>query len=165
MLKLKKVGQGNKKATWVPLKGFETRYLIADNGLILDLPRMRLVPQHTSGGNEKCSYRACYIDGKRKYVHRLICEAFHGSPKPNQVVNHIDGNTMNNVPSNLEWTTQSRNVKLAKYKGRSSKLTKSEVEQAKYLLSAGYSRVAVAQVLNTAYFNIWKLDKGRTFKK
>ena len=55
--------------------------------------------------------------GKRKtlYIHRLIAEAFVFNPNPNEfdVVNHIDGNKLNNSIDNLEWCTRAYNMKHA----------------------------------------------------
>jgi transcriptional regulator with GAF, ATPase, and Fis domain len=45
-----------------------------------------------------------------RLVHRLICEAFHGSPPtPTHQVRHLDGNRQNNLPSNMTWGTQEEN--------------------------------------------------------
>lgn len=52
-------------------------------------------------------------DGRTKvrFVHRLICTAFHGCPPTAQhLVAHWDGNKTNNVPSNLRWATQKENI-------------------------------------------------------
>lgn len=45
-----------------------------------------------------------------KLVHRLVAEAFLDKPKGAKVVNHLDGNTKNNIVSNLEWCTQLDNI-------------------------------------------------------
>jgi hypothetical protein len=52
---------------------------------------------------------------KTQYIHRLICEAFHGvSPSKEEIfVDHIDGNPSNNKASNLRWVSASRNVQLS----------------------------------------------------
>lgn len=44
-------------------------------------------------------------------VHILVCSAFHGpKPTPKHEVNHLDGNKINNHPSNLAWATKSENI-------------------------------------------------------
>lgn len=44
--------------------------------------------------------------GTRHYVHRLVCEAFHGlAPLDSPIVLHRDDDKTNNKPSNLKWGT------------------------------------------------------------
>lgn len=44
-------------------------------------------------------------------VHRVVCEAFYGSPEEKQQVNHIDGHRDNNHILNLEWCSPSENIR------------------------------------------------------
>lgn len=44
-------------------------------------------------------------------VHRLVAEAFVDNPHGHRIVCHCDGNSANNVASNLRWDTQAENVR------------------------------------------------------
>lgn len=57
------------------------------------------------------------IDGKKKsyLAHRIIYEVFIGELQENYVINHKDGNKLNNNIDNLEQITESENVIHAYY--------------------------------------------------
>lgn len=69
---------------------------------------------------------------KRKYVHRLVAEAFLGDPTGLDV-NHLDFNRSNNALSNLSLATRTENLRYSVLRGR-SRLTG---EYADYLLVMG----------------------------
>jgi hypothetical protein len=53
------------------------------------------------------------VDGRRKMllVHRLVCEAFNGRPPfKGAQVRHLDGDSLNNIASNLRWGTAGENT-------------------------------------------------------
>lgn len=97
------------------IKGFEGLYGVDELGNVYSLVtdksrRMGLLKQYDNGiGYKKVNL---YKDGKRhrKYVHRLVAEAFIPNPENKEIVNHIDCNRENNTVSNLEWLSQSENI-------------------------------------------------------
>lgn len=62
-------------------------------------------------GSLEGGYRRVRVNGKRVYVHWLVCCAFHGPPPSSRSqVNHIDLKRSNNRPENLEWVTPKMNL-------------------------------------------------------
>lgn len=51
-------------------------------------------------------YPHVIIAGRNYTVHKLVCTAFWGLPKPNHVCHHLDGNRFNNRPDNLIWVSR-----------------------------------------------------------
>ena len=54
-------------------------------------------------------------------VHRLVAEAFHGTPSPGAVTRHLNGDRLDNRAENLAWGTQSENWADSDLHGTSSK--------------------------------------------
>jgi hypothetical protein len=90
-----------------------SKYFVSDKGDVLNkrngITRKASV---TKWGYARVSF---YINGKvRNYpVHRLVASAFLPNPDNLPVVNHIDGNKLNNCVDNLEWCTYAHNVRHA----------------------------------------------------
>lgn len=53
------------------------------------------------------------LKNKHIPVHRIIAKLFLGEPEPGLVVNHKDGNKLNNRIENLEYVTIAENIKHA----------------------------------------------------
>lgn len=92
---------------WRKVEGFEYE--------VSNLGRVRRIPQplkHQIGSN---GYPMVHLMlngavGKRKTIHRLVCEAFHGPPPtPKSQVRHKDGDRVNNSSENLLWGTSLEN--------------------------------------------------------
>lgn len=112
------------------LKGYEGYYEISKEGVIRSLDRK--VPSNCDLNGRKFNHfksqilkqridRHGYLviqlckDGiyKRHFVHRLIAETFINNENDLPIVNHMDGNTLNNQINNLEWCSYSHNIKHA----------------------------------------------------
>lgn len=99
---------------WVP--GYDGRYLVSDLGNVAAAGGVRgsepyKILRQFSGnsGYKKVSLR----DGTKArnvMVHRIVAMAFVPNPSNKTVVNHIDGNKLNNRSENLEWVTPSENA-------------------------------------------------------
>ncbi len=105
---------------WKDIQGYEGLYQISEYGDVKSLERAVKAPQGIRVKKEKVlkpymsnHYQKVYLckNGKCKQysVHRLVATAFIRKPKEKEVVNHIDGDKLNNHYSNLEWCTQANN--------------------------------------------------------
>ena len=63
----------------------------------------------------------------RERVHKIIAESFIENKDGLKYINHIDSNKLNNKPSNLEWCTNSANVKHGWDSGNRSHKNNTEV--------------------------------------
>jgi hypothetical protein len=92
--------------------GYE-RYFVSGDGVVIGAKGAPLRPWIGRGGYLKVCLSKVSKGAKATrrwvYVHRLMCECFHGAPQKGQEVNHKDGNKFNNRVGNLEWVTRSEN--------------------------------------------------------
>lgn len=92
---------------WMPYK---EKYEVCEDG------RIRLkggidLETYDYGGRPGSRYVGVTL-GKPYYVHRVVCEAFHGAPPtPKHTVEHNDGNKRNNHKDNLCWLPMGENNK------------------------------------------------------
>lgn len=92
---------------WKPIPG-QPKYLVHADGLVWSVRAGRTIIGTSASGMR---YRAIqFPDGKREYIHRLICAAFHG-PQPSQdhEVRHLNGDHLDNRAANLAWGTKHEN--------------------------------------------------------
>ena len=103
--------------TWKPIDGYPN-YEVSNFGKVRSLnwhnehkTRELFLKPHNKG------YRQVELandDGKKMFlVHRLVATAFIPNPNNYPQVNHIDADRTNNTAKNLEWCTQSQNMRYA----------------------------------------------------
>jgi len=113
---------------WNDIVGYEGIYQISTLGRIKVLDREVVVTtkngSHMRKTKEKlhkpntnnCNYLWVKLTDKkgncdRHFIHQLIAKHFVSNPLDKKYVNHKDGNKRNNNVTNIEWVTQSENVR------------------------------------------------------
>jgi hypothetical protein len=96
---------------WKVIENF-SNYSISNLGSVKGLKS--ILKNRTRCGN----YQTVDIKGDNgkyysKRIHRLVAQEFIPNPESRKIVHHIDGNPSNNVVTNLEWVTQSKNIEYA----------------------------------------------------
>lgn len=85
-------------------------YFIYDNGDVFNDTTKRFL-KGTIGENGYKYYRLSKNNNKKMfYAHRLVAKAFIENPNKFPIVNHLDGNKLNNNKEDLEWSTYSNNI-------------------------------------------------------
>ena len=92
---------------------------------------------------------------RHKYLHRLVAEAFIPNPENKRLINHIDGNKANPDISNLEWATDSENMKHAFKHGLCENTRVAAYEQQKILAQ----KPRTQKQIDTARENIIRTNK------
>lgn len=107
------------------------------------------------------NYKIVKIYSKSHYVHRLVAAAFHGPCPEGLVVDHIDGNKLNNNAENLRYITAYENVSRACINiPRPKKCSDQQIKEMKEMIrlrkSLGLMKKDIAKIFNIT---------GRTLKK
>ena len=157
--------------------GYEGDYIISNSGNVVSVsrPQSRMV-RILKGEVDDRGYKRVRLSRgsktKKYQIHRLVAIAFIPNPSNKPCVNHIDGNPSNNNVTNLEWCTNSENMKhafktglqsLKGEKNTQSKLTKPDVLQIKELLSKGELHKNIATVFNVSRRCITDINIGNTW--
>ena len=158
---------------WRDVVGYEGLYKVSDRGNVYSLERIYANGRKRNGLTLKPSCdRGGYLrlelckNGirKRKYVHRIVAEAFIPNPNNYPEINHKDENKTNNYVENLEWCTRGYNVNFGRRNEKSSQklskkvrainvetdevLTFSSVKEA---VSKGYAHGAISEACRGVY--------------
>lgn len=146
---------------WMPVLGFEGLYEVSSFGQVRN-KNGKVLKQMIKRTNGTC-YKSVDLwkDGKyyKKYIHRLLAEAFIPNPDGLPFVNHKDEDGTNNFIDNLEWCTREYNVNYGTAKERRAKKIRGvpHAEEHKKKISDGLKKYySEHEVWNKGA----KMDKG-----
>jgi len=118
---------------WKPIAGFGDLYEVSDHGRVRSHDRIRLGAGNAGSaaqvrgrvlraGATSRGYLSVVLAvdsvNRTQLVHRLVAKTFVPNPLGLPIVNHRDGDQLNNAATNLEWCTQLHNVHHARAMGR-----------------------------------------------
>lgn len=155
---------------WRDVPGYEGFYQVSNYAHIRTLPHRDWRNRSHPGLSRKTKVNpGGYVlvtlskNGKMRThrVHSLVAAAFIGARPEGYEVNHLDGNKLNNCPSNLEYCTPSQNTKhaydtgLAKRRfgeeAHGAKLTENDVRAIRRLARQG----VLTRVISSQYSLSW----------
>jgi hypothetical protein len=86
-------------------------YPEANNYKISNMGRVKNNKGNLISGKNENGYNAVYLGKNSKIykIHRLVAQLFLANPENKKIINHKDGNKLNNKASNLEFVTSSEN--------------------------------------------------------
>ena len=127
---------------WKDVEGWEGVYEVSNAGRI-----------RKNGKILKCGvwsrYKVVRLREKERastvYVHRLVAKSFIPNPEMKPIVNHIDGNKLNNNVCNLEWCTKQENEIHAWKHGMKEKIRITSRENVKIARLFNHSKISVTQ--------------------
>lgn len=166
--------------SWLPVARWAGKYEVSNLGQVRNTKTKRVL---TRGINNRDGYWQVYAWVDRKTVganiHRLVAETFVPNPEALPCVNHIDGDYLNPVATNLEWCTHKENTKhaidvlgrdfaskLKTGKGEESGahiLTDTDIRSIKRLLSAGWRQSDIAARFGISQTNVSSIKRGLTW--
>lgn len=153
--------------TWRDIEEFNGAYQVSDDGQVRNAKSGIILCQKYAGGSIQypivvlCNGSAKTRGDKpkyvRRYVHRLVADAFVPNPNNKPEVNHIDSNPNNNTAQNLEWVTRTENMRHAIKYGNGTKTRK------KVVRDDGVVYESITKAANAMNYDISAMSKACRF--
>lgn len=102
---------------WLPVAGFEGRYMVSDHGRVWSELRQRMLSPSTTEGYPSVVLYASDRGRHGRLVHRLVLEAFVCVRPPMAEACHWDGDRSNARLENLRWGSRGENLADARRHG------------------------------------------------
>jgi hypothetical protein len=169
---------------WRSVSGWEGFYEVSDDGRVRSLART--VEMIRRGKVVRVSFgervmRAPLCEGypkvvlsrpgrqERKFVHQLVCTAFHGPPPPKHEVAHNDGDRSNPRADNLRWATRHENIldmaiHGTQRRGEQMSTSKLTENQARQIMQSKGSSYFLARLFGVSPTAIRDIRVGNTWR-
>ena len=89
----------------------DPRIMVSNMGYVVSYKRGEPYPLKVSHNNGGYQMVGAGYNGRPQYVHRMVAETWIPNPNNYEQVNHINGDKDDNRVENLEWVTQSENIR------------------------------------------------------
>lgn len=171
------------KEEWKDINGYNGAYQVSSAGRVRSLNKnygkKRDEPKILKPYKNNCGYLRVWLckngNGKNKFIHRLVAEAFVANKDNKEIVNHLNGVKSDNNYDNLEWCTRSENQKHAfkigiqeSVKGSdqgSSKLTEDDVISIRNLYKTGlYTQAEIGKEYGVVHTVISRIVNRKIWK-
>lgn len=165
------------KEVWKDIDGYEGLYQVSNLGRIRSLYKRRKDVEFLKF-TDCHGYKIVGLCKNKKQmsfrVHRIVASAFLPNPNNNPQVNHINGDKTDNRAVNLEWCTQSANMRHAYENGLEKAntvpaheakrvLTEEQVRAVRELLNKGVSTRAIAKQIGVGKTLISSINQGKAY--
>lgn len=164
---------------WKPIKE-DTKYEVSNNGRVRSWKKkgggVYDAPNIMRQSSDQKGYKRInfLINGRtaNKKLHRLVAEAFIPNPGNKPQVNHKDGDKSNNSVGNLEWVTNTENMRHAYSTGvktnrgemgSKSILVEEDIIEIRQLLKKGVYQKDIARMFGVAQITISNIKTGRNW--
>lgn len=157
----------------IPVVGYDGLYEVSADGAVWSSRKRRWLKPYVTPHNGYLRVTLQRGGEKRgRYVHRIVCEAFHGPcPRGHQVA-HRNGNRTDNRAENLRWLTPRQNTAEKEIHGTmlrgashgSTRLSVADVEDILRRLGAGESHRSIAAIYKTTASHVWRIKEGKSWQ-
>lgn len=128
---------------WIKVKR-NPQYMVSKDGQIINTKTKKILK-----GSIRNGYIRINIQEKWESLHRLIWESFNDTLlEKEQIIDHIDGNRLNNKLSNLRLVTQSENVLNGHINGHNGDVSVKQYDLQGNYITTYFSMKAAAEAVN-----------------
>lgn len=172
---------------WEDITGYEGFYQVSNMGRVRSVDRV-ISHSHSGYSTYKGRVKKTSFDTrgyphasltvncvcKTFKIHRLVAQAFIPNPEKKETVNHKNGIKTDNRVDNLEWMTNTENMRHAHATGLKvgtkgsrhgmSKLTEADIPKIRILLNEGKTLEHIAKLFGVSNCPIYNIRKGKSWQ-